>query len=131
MPDRPLQDGPQRMNVTVRQLKAFLAVAESGQFNRGAERLSLTQSATSVLVRNLETEVGLRLFSTTAISMVAAGLGIAVLPENTSQLAPRVQVAAVLLVDPVVSRAVSLLQHRHRSLSAAAEMMRAAILTAR
>jgi DNA-binding transcriptional LysR family regulator len=69
-------------------------------------------------------------FSTTAISMVASGLGIAVLPENTSQLAPRVEIAAVQLVEPVVSRAVSLLQHRHRSLSTAAEMMRASILAA-
>jgi LysR family transcriptional regulator, carnitine catabolism transcriptional activator len=69
-------------------------------------------------------------FSTTAISMVAAGLGLSVLPENTRQLAPLVQVVPVPLTDPVVSRAVSVLSHRHRSLSTAAEAMRAAILAA-
>jgi LysR family carnitine catabolism transcriptional activator len=305
MLQRPFPESPQRMNVTIRQLKAFLSVAELGHFNRAAERMGLTQSAASVLIRNLEVEVGLKLFdrhtrmvsltaagqeflpqarrviedlehavtglheqasmrrgevtvassivlaatylppviagflarypdievrvrdmpeeeirpavksnavdlaigtvsgrepeiaatqllsdrlmvvcradhrfagrkavrwadlagerlialakenplrsivertllttapevepayevrfSTTAISMVASGLGIAVLPENTSQLAPRVEIAAVLLVEPVVSRAVSRLQHRHWSLSTAAEMMRASILAA-
>jgi DNA-binding transcriptional LysR family regulator len=69
-------------------------------------------------------------FSTTAISMVAAGLGIAILPENTSQLAPQVRVATVPLTDPVVSRDASVLCHRHRALSTAAEAMRAAILAA-
>lgn len=69
-------------------------------------------------------------FSTTAISMVAAGLGVAVLPENTSQLAPQVRVTAVPLVDPVVSRDASLLCHRHRTLSTAAAAMRSAILAA-
>jgi DNA-binding transcriptional LysR family regulator len=69
-------------------------------------------------------------FSTTAISMVAAGLGVAVLPENTSQLAPQVRIVPVPLTDPVVSRAASVLFHRHRSLSSAAEAMRAAILAA-
>ncbi|MBB5223843.1 DNA-binding transcriptional LysR family regulator [Amaricoccus macauensis] len=69
-------------------------------------------------------------FSTTAISMVGAGLGVAVLPENTSQLAPQVRVTAVPLTDPVVSRDASLLSHRHRTLSTAAAAMRSAILAA-
>lgn len=69
-------------------------------------------------------------FSTTAISMVAAGLGVAILPENTRQLAPQVHVLAVPLTDPVVSRDVSLLSHRHRALSTAAGAMAAAIRAA-
>lgn len=69
-------------------------------------------------------------FSTTAISMVAAGLGVAALPENTSLLAPQVRVVAVPLVEPSVSRDASLLFHRHRTLSTAAAAMRTAILAA-
>lgn len=63
-------------------------------------------------------------FSTTAISMIAAGMGVAVLPENSSQLASAVRVTTVDLVDPLVMRDVSLLQRRHHSLSPAAEHLK-------
>ncbi|MGH6762642.1 MAG: LysR family transcriptional regulator [Phyllobacterium sp.] len=64
-------------------------------------------------------------FSTTAISMIAAGMGVAVLPENSSQLASAVRVTTVDLVDPLVMRDVSLLQRRQHSLSPAAEHLKA------
>ncbi len=50
------------MAVTLRQLRAFAAVAETGSFTAAAGVLSLTQSALSVLVRELEAELGVRLF---------------------------------------------------------------------
>lgn len=50
------------MNVTLRQLRAFIAVAEVQHFTRAAERLSLSQSTVSTLVRELEDALGLRLF---------------------------------------------------------------------
>lgn len=50
------------MNVTLRQLRAFIAVAEVQHFTRAAERLELSQSSVSTLVRELETNLGLRLF---------------------------------------------------------------------
>lgn len=53
------------MNVTLRQLKAFVAVAQLGGFTPAAQRLHLTQSALSVLVRELERELGIRLFDRT------------------------------------------------------------------
>lgn len=53
------------MNVTLRQLRAFVAVAQLGGFTAAAQRLHLTQSALSVLVRELEQELGLRLFDRT------------------------------------------------------------------
>lgn len=53
------------MNVSLRQLRAFVAVAQLGGFTPAAERLHLTQSALSVLVRALERELGLRLFDRT------------------------------------------------------------------
>ncbi|MBD9650475.1 LysR family transcriptional regulator (plasmid) [Ensifer sp. PDNC004] len=67
-------------------------------------------------------------FSTTAISMIAAGMGVSVLPENSGQLASAVGVTTVDLVDPVVMRDVSLLQRRHHSLSPAAEHLKAAFI---
>jgi DNA-binding transcriptional LysR family regulator len=48
------------MNLTLRQLRAFAAVADAGSFTEAARRLHLTQSALSVLVRELERELGVR-----------------------------------------------------------------------
>jgi|SRR5690606_5108518 len=50
------------MNITLRQLRAFVAVAETGQFTKAAQRIHITQAALSMLIRDLEEEVGLRLF---------------------------------------------------------------------
>lgn len=50
------------MNVTLRQLHAFIAVAQTGSFTLAAERLFVTQSALSGLIRELESSLGLRLF---------------------------------------------------------------------
>ncbi|SCK61824.1 DNA-binding transcriptional regulator, LysR family [Variovorax sp. HW608] len=50
------------MNLTLRQLRAFAAVAEAGSFTAAAASLHLTQSALSVLVRELEREMGVQLF---------------------------------------------------------------------
>ncbi len=46
----------------IRQLKAFVAIAESGTFTAGAERVHITQAAISMQIRQLETETGTRLF---------------------------------------------------------------------
>ena len=48
------------MNLTLRQLRAFVAVADHGSFTEAARRLHLTQAAMSVLVRDLEAELGAR-----------------------------------------------------------------------
>src|SRR5690349_14399825 len=63
------------MNVTVRQLRAFIAVADAGSFTDGAKRLHLTQSALSLLVKELEEELGVRLLdrSTRRTKLSAAG----------------------------------------------------------
>jgi DNA-binding transcriptional LysR family regulator len=50
------------MNLSLRQLRAFAAVAETGSFTAAAASLHLTQSALSVLVRELEREMGVKLF---------------------------------------------------------------------
>jgi DNA-binding transcriptional LysR family regulator len=63
------------MAVTVRQLRAFAAVAESASFTSAAGQLSVTQSALSVLVRELESGVGARLFDrhTRGVALTEAG----------------------------------------------------------
>src|SRR3954463_8822457 len=46
----------------IRQLKAFVAIAESGTFTAGAVRVHVTQAAISMQIRQLENETGARLF---------------------------------------------------------------------
>src|SRR6267143_924080 len=46
----------------IRQLKAFVAIAESGTFTAGAARVHVTQAAISMQIRQLETETGAKLF---------------------------------------------------------------------
>ncbi len=67
-------------------------------------------------------------FSTTAISMIAEGLGVAILPENSRELTTAVNVKAVLLADPVISRDISVMQLRQRSLSPAAARMKETLI---
>lgn len=50
------------MNVTLRQLRVFIAVAEALHFTRAADSLHLSQSSVSTLIRELEENLGLRLF---------------------------------------------------------------------
>ncbi len=49
------------MEVTLRQLRAFTALARTGGFTRAAESLHITQSALSGLIKELETQLGVRL----------------------------------------------------------------------
>ncbi len=51
------------MTVSLEQLQAFVAAAETGSFSAAARRLRKAQSAVSTQVANLETDLGLELFS--------------------------------------------------------------------
>src|SRR5688500_4845431 len=46
----------------IRQLRAFVAIAESGTFTAGALRVHVTQAAISMQIRQLETELGAKVF---------------------------------------------------------------------
>src|SRR5215471_995656 len=46
----------------IRQIKAFVAIAETGTFTAGAQRVHVTQAAISMQIRQLENEVGARVF---------------------------------------------------------------------
>lgn len=56
---------------TLRQLRAFHAVYQLGKLSAAAEQLSITQSAVSVLVRQMEEGLGVRLFDRTTRSLQA------------------------------------------------------------
>ncbi len=49
----------------IKQLKAFVAIAEEKTFTAGAKRVHVTQAAVSMQIRQLEEEVGLPLFTRT------------------------------------------------------------------
>jgi DNA-binding transcriptional LysR family regulator len=63
------------MNLTLRQLRAFVQVARHGGFTAAARHLHLTQSATSLLVRELEGQLGVQLLDRTTrqVSITDAG----------------------------------------------------------
>jgi len=63
------------MNVTLRQLRAFVAVARSGSFTGAAESLHVTQSALSGLMKELEQGLGVRLVDRSTRKIVLTGIG--------------------------------------------------------
>ena len=63
------------MKITLRQIRAFAAVAETQGFTTAAERLNLTQSAVSMLVRQLEEILGLELFIRTGRGVMLTEFG--------------------------------------------------------
>ncbi|MGE9658371.1 LysR family transcriptional regulator [Snodgrassella alvi] len=50
------------MNISIKQIKAFLALVEEDNFTRAAQKIHLSQPAFSSLIANLEQEIGYRLF---------------------------------------------------------------------
>ena len=69
------------MNVTLRQLSAFVAVAETGSFTLAAERLFVTQSALSGLIKELESSLGLRLFDRSTRRLRLSDTGLELYPQ--------------------------------------------------
>ncbi|MDH2050027.1 LysR family transcriptional regulator [Achromobacter marplatensis] len=63
------------MNLSARQLRAFVALADERHFTRAAQRCHLTQPAFSALIRSLEETAGLRLFdrNTRHVELTAEG----------------------------------------------------------
>jgi LysR family transcriptional regulator, low CO2-responsive transcriptional regulator len=59
----------------IRQLKAFLAIAEAKTFTAGARRVNITQAAISMQIRQLEDEVGIPLFTRTPRRVILTQAG--------------------------------------------------------
>ncbi len=125
------------MAVTFRQIQAFLAVSEHGTFTRAAERLHVAQPALSQLVRELERELGIRLFDRTtrrvelteggrdfhgASEKISQDLDIAI--RNANDLAERrrgriVVAAPPLLAAVILPQAIAELHARHPGIQVA------------
>lgn len=74
------------MNLTMRQLRAFLAVAEQGNFTRAAQKLHVTQAGLSAMIRELESQVGAQLFVRTTRRVDITEAGVSLLPYATTAL---------------------------------------------
>lgn len=66
--------------MTIKQLRAFLAVARDLSFAQAGERLHLSQSALSLTIKALEDQLGGRLFTRTTRSVALTPEGEALLP---------------------------------------------------
>jgi len=68
------------MNITSRQLRAFILTARYESFSRAAEQMFITQSGMSILVRELESQVGFPLFERTTRKVRLTEAGSTFLP---------------------------------------------------
>ena len=107
------------MNLTVRQIKSFLNVAATGSFTRAAEKMHTLQPVLSQQIRDLEAELGVRLFDRTTrrVELTEAGnefrstatkiiedLEMAV--RNAHDLAERKRGRVVIAAPPLLAAAV-------------------------
>lgn len=74
------------MNPSIRHLRAFVTVAELQSFSLAAQRISITASAVSLLVRDLEREVGFSLFDRTTRRVLLSKAGRDLLPAAQQAL---------------------------------------------
>ncbi|WP_215776553.1 LysR family transcriptional regulator [Paludibacterium sp. B53371] len=105
------------MSISLRQLRAFVAVARSGSFTLAADKLFVTQSALSGLIKELENSLGLRLFDRTTRRIQLSEVG--------RSLYPRVD-KILLDLDGVLEEASNLRTLKTGSVSIAAPQLMAA-----
>jgi len=68
------------MDLNLRDIRAFIAVAQAGNFTRAATRLHLSQPALTVQIRRLEATVGVRLFDRNSRNVALTPTGRELLP---------------------------------------------------
>ncbi len=69
------------MNISIRQLTAFIKVADNGSFTRASDQMHLTQSAVSGLIKELESSLGIVLFDRTTRQLSLSVVGRHLLPQ--------------------------------------------------
>ncbi|MBV6306409.1 LysR family transcriptional regulator [Candidimonas humi] len=91
------------MNLSLRHMKAFCALAATRNFTRAAEQCSLTQSAFSAMISNLERGLGVKLFSrnTRNVELTAEG---EVFSEMMGHLMPETERVLAEMQDYVQRR---------------------------
>ncbi|MES2257673.1 MAG: LysR family transcriptional regulator [Pseudomonadota bacterium] len=109
-------------NVSLRQLRAFIAVAEEQHFTRAADKLEMSQSSVSTLINELEANLGLRLFDrhTRLLRITQAG----------ADLLPLIK-KAVSDIDSVILNSSELKALGRGRVSIAASSVQAALLLPR
>jgi len=80
----------------LRQIRAFVVVADEASFTRAAARLSMVQSAVSAAVRKLERQLGVELFERTTHHVNLTQAGQLFLPEARRTLAAAQEARHVL-----------------------------------
>lgn len=75
------------MNIELRQLRYFLAVAEEMHFGRAAKKLHMTQPPLSQTIQSLEANLGTPLFTRSTRSIALTSAGHALIPEARRLLA--------------------------------------------
>ena len=106
------------LNVTLKQIRAFVATADTGSLTTAAVVVNSTQSSLSVLIRELEEAIGLRLFDRTTrkLALTEAGQEYLVharriLAEvehahlSTSELVARKRGRVVIAAPPIMAAA--------------------------
>ncbi|MBV0882198.1 LysR family transcriptional regulator [Noviherbaspirillum sp. L7-7A] len=104
------------MNVTQRQMQAFLAIARLTSFTRAAERLHITQSGLSAMMRDLEEQLKCRLFDRTTRSVALTTEGLQLVPvasrivaelesitDTINQISSRAQRTLRVGVTPIIA----------------------------
>ena len=69
------------MNTSIRQLTAFIEVADNGSFTRASEQMHLSQSAVSGLIKELESHLDVVLFDRTTRQLSLSVVGQHLLPQ--------------------------------------------------
>jgi DNA-binding transcriptional LysR family regulator len=75
------------MNLTLRQLRSFIAIADFGSFTRAANAVHLSQPSLTVQIRQLEQSLGVRLLDRNTRSASLTALGRELLPTFRRMLA--------------------------------------------
>lgn len=68
------------MNITLKQIRSFIAIAKLNSFAEASEQVHITQPALSIAMKNLEQTVGGKLFTRTTRSLTLTPEGEAFLP---------------------------------------------------
>lgn len=96
------------MSPSIRQLRAFVTVADLQSFSLAAQRMNITASAVSLLVRDLEKDVGFSLFDRTTRSVLLSKTGRDLLPA--AQQALRQVQAFMITANDIQNRATGIVR---------------------